>query len=274
MNPIVSTTWLAQHLNDPGLIILDASFPKITDTAAHQEAAVTIANARFFDLKKRFSDQSSPFPNMVPSAQQFEEQSQQLGIHNTSKIVVFDDKGVYSSPRVWWLFKLMGHDDIAVLDGGLPAWIAEGYAVSPKTSKVYAQGSFKAHFNPDYVITYERVCANIQTPSFLIVDARSEGRFKGTQPEPRKELKSGHMDGAINIPYTEVLNEGKYKSKEALQALFKSHPQEKPFVFSCGSGLTACIVLLASVLAGYTSYGVYDGSWTEWAARQNLKTNS
>ncbi|MDB4289640.1 sulfurtransferase [Flavobacteriaceae bacterium] len=274
MNQLVSSDWLHQNLNHPDLIILDVSLQATAEGNVPNTFLKTIPGARYFDLKNNFSELNSPFPNTLPNEIQFETECQKLGIHRDSKIVVFDSLGIYSSPRVWWLFKAMGHQDISVLDGGFPAWIHNGLPAETRVPKHYSTGDFKAILQTKYIKSYQDVLNNIRSKTFTIVDARSEGRFNGSTEDPRKYLKSGHIPNSINIPYGEVLDNGKFKSVSELKTLFdKKNIDKKELVFSCGSGLTACIVMLANVIAFNKSRTIYDGSWSEWAERQNLKTD-
>ncbi|MEY8848775.1 sulfurtransferase [Psychroserpens sp. XS_ASV72] len=272
MKDIVSTKWLNQNLDHPNLIILDASIASNASGKVFEKSESTIPNARRFDLKNVFSDTSSVFPNTIPNPHIFERECQKLGINQDSEIVVFDANGMYSSPRAWWLFHVMGHENIAVLDGGLPKWIQNGFRTEQSHLTKFETGNFKANFNKDLLISFEQVSQNIIKKDFLIVDARSKGRFNGTEQEPRKHLKSGHIPNSVNIPHQDVLSDGMFKSKDELKVLFKHKCHgEKKLVFSCGSGLTACIVLLACRI-GYTNTSkLYDGSWTEWAERNDLK---
>lgn len=271
MNELVSVEWLYQNLNNQDLIVLDTSLATTIEGKTSELQLSTIPNARYFDLKGKFSNTNSPFPNTVPSAEQFELEAQKLGINQNSKIVVFDNRGVYSSPRVWWLFKTMGHEQISVLDGGLPEWLKNEFPTEIRETKNYELGNFKANFQKGFIKSYEDIVENIHHQNFTIIDARSEGRFKGAEPEPRKHLKSGHIPNSINIPYTSVLEDGKFKSKEKLQELFKNKElNDQDLVFSCGSGLTACIVMLANELVDSNKKLLFDGSWTEWAERQGL----
>ncbi len=269
---VVSVNWLYKHLDDEQLVILDVS-PKSNvsglETAFDNQM---IPQARFVDLKKDFVDQTSVFPNTIPSATQFEKACQKLGINRDSQIVIYDNLGIYTSPRLWYLFKVMGHEKVAVLDGGLPEWIKQGQETIEKEIKAYPKGNFKAVFQKEGVRYYEQVLENVSVQKSLVIDARSSGRFNGTAEEPRKHLKSGHIPNSINIPFKEVLEDGKFKNKEALKKIFAHEAiQDQPLIFSCGSGLTACIVSLASALVLENEKTIYDGSWTEWAELQNLK---
>ncbi len=271
--PIVSVDWLAKHLDHPNLIVLDASIKKVTATdysINHQD--MQIKNARFFDIKKSFSNLATPIPNMLASPRVFEQNSQKLGIHSNAKIVVYDTLGIYSSPRAWWMFTAMGYDDVAVLDGGLPSWTAAGYPVEKKGAKaVYEIGNFKTNDRSKCMVTSEDVLNGMNDPNIRILDARSEERYQGSTPEPRDDLKSGHIPNAINLPYTSVLDHGKMRSTEQLIEIFKKLDlQHKKLIFSCGSGITACIILLAAKLSGYDNLCVYDGSWSEWGQLANV----
>ena len=266
MKPLITTKELSKILNNTDLVILDAS---MANNKLGKEVSNTnqqINGARFFDIKSKFSNTSSPFPNTIPSSEQFQEEVQNLGINFNSRIVVYDNLGIYTSPRVWWLLKTFGHSNISVLDGGLPAWIAEGYSTKEKTTSNYKKGNFKSNLNSNNVRYFTAVKSNLKTQQELVVDARSSGRFNGTAPEPRKDLRGGCIPNSVNIPYTEVLENGKFKSKEELTVIFENKIKSNlPLVFSCGSGITACIILLASKIIGINETAVYDGSWTEWA---------
>ncbi|MFI2743337.1 sulfurtransferase [Zhouia sp. PK063] len=272
MKELVSAKWLNKNLSDPNLIVLDASVTSSSSGEVFKTFKCIIPKARRFDLKNVFLNLSSCFPNTVPKPEIFEVACRKLGIHKESKIIVYDDHGIFSSPRVWWLFKIMGHQKIAVLNGGLPKWISEGFQTEKQHSLNHLNGTFKALYQKNLVVTFGQIKKNTLKKEFLIVDARSEGRFNGIESEPRKYLKSGHIKHSVNIPYQEVLIGGKYKSKKRLKELFENKcAGEKELVFSCGSGLTACIVMLACVIGYVETLKVYDGSWTEWADLNNLK---
>lgn len=262
IEPIVSSSWLFNNLNDPDLIILDAS----QKTAAGEFTNTRIKGARHFDLNNAFRDTSNELPNTLPSPEQFEENCRRLGINQSSKIVVYDNLGIYLSPRVWWMFKTMGHLNVAVLNGGLPEWIRLGYTTSSEEENNVIPGDFESKFNPKMVKDYDFVSSNISRHEAVLIDARSAGRFEGIAPEPREGLPSGHIPESMNLPYTEVLKNGKFKPTEDLVEIFNTlEIKEKPLVFSCGSGITACIILLASELVINNEKSVYDGSWTDWA---------
>jgi len=270
---IVSVDWLKENLQKEEIVILDAS-PKSTANKTFSEFHhLTIPSSRLFQIKEKFTDQESEFPNTVPTQEQFQIECRKLGININSEIIVFDNLGVYSSPRVWWLFKMMGHENVKVLDGGLPEWISKGYETVEVANhdQQYEEGDFSADKQNDLVLTYEDIFKNRKTKEYQVVDARSSGRFNGTAEEPRKTLQSGKIPNSINIPYQSVLDNGKFKSPEELREIFSEANQSgADLVFSCGSGMTACIIMLASQIASYESRILFDGSWTEYAIRERL----
>lgn len=262
--PIVTVEWLHNNMHATNLIILDASIPKAVDKS-DTTVRFCIPGARFFDLKHKFSDLSAQFPNTFPSLEQFEREAQKLGINNDSFIVVYDDKGIYSSPRAWWLFKAYGFSNIAVLDGGLPAWTEAYYPLAKKESNHNFNGNFKAQLQDGFMMFFDDLKVISQSQNHHIVDARSENRFNGLEPEPREGLRSGHIPNSKNIPYTELLNGNKLKPTAAIENIFDAVlSEQKPITFSCGSGITACILALGATLINYKDLSVYDGSWTEW----------
>ncbi|WP_397446615.1 sulfurtransferase [Polaribacter sp. R77954] len=272
LNPIVSADWLYKHLNDESLIILDATLPKVTSkNDVKVDEKIRIKNAVFFDIKNVFSDTNAPFPNTVLSAIEFEKKAQDLGIQTNSCIVVYDDLGIYSSPRVWWLFQLMGFTNIAVLDGGLPGWKSKGYPIEkPKEIEMIA-GNFIANYQANKIKYTNDVLSAIDNQSIIIADARSKGRFNTTVPEPRADVKGGHIPKSVSLPYSDIVVDGKLKSKQELQAVFsKLNPKKKDFIFSCGTGITASVLALGAEIAGFKNNAVYDGSWTEWGTTKGL----
>ncbi|MFC6101120.1 sulfurtransferase [Olivibacter domesticus] len=264
-NTIVSVEWLHKNLEEVDLIVLDASQKSNKANMESSGKNFQIANARPVNLEKDFSDPTHKFPHMLPSPLHFEAACRKLGINKSSKIVVYDNLGIYFSPRVWWMFKAMGHSAISVLDGGLPAWKNKGYPVEPVQNAYGKQGNFKATFIAEKVKDYTFITDNLTLQQAIVIDARAANRFNGLDPEPREGLRSGHIPGSLNIPFQEVLLNGQYKTKEELTKIFAPvGTDNKTLVFSCGSGVTACIVLLASELILKNAKAVYDGSWAEW----------
>lgn len=264
---IVSVEWLSQHLNDTNLVVLDASLKKNQANLDPAYSGSQIKGARFFDLKHLFSDQNSKIPNMMLSADLFRLECQKLGINKEQKIVVYDNLGIYSSPRVWWMFQLMGHSNIAVLDGGLPAWVAAKQPIEPITqcTNTFKVGNFKTNYQKQWLVNKSQVTKNLDHPKALVIDARTQERFLGLAPEPRKNLRSGHIPNALNLPFEDVLQQGFLKNKDALlELVIALKLEEKPLIFSCGSGITACIVLLALETVIGNPKALYDGSWSEW----------
>lgn len=246
LESLISTKWLSEHIEDENLIILYTTLVPKKESIPTEIENLRIKGARFFDLQKVFSDQDSGLPNTFPKVKQFEEGCQKLGINKQSRIVVYDTLGIYSSPRVWFLFKCMGHENVFVLDGGFKAWLKDGFKVEEKQFIQFAKGNFLSRFKSDLLIDKKNVEATIDSGSTTIIDARSALRFYREVPEPREGLRSGHIPTSFNLHYAELHNNGKYKSLKALRAIFNEFESDKPIVFSCGSGITACILFLAA----------------------------
>ncbi|MBU8899578.1 sulfurtransferase [Corallococcus sp. M34] len=263
----MSVSWLAEHLGHPQLVVLDASLKPATASAgASTGNALHVPGTRLFDFDKRICDQTTSLPHMMPSPELFEREVRALGIRRDSRIVIYDRVGVYASPRAWWMFKAMGHEHVAVLDGGLPAWVEAKHPCAPVGSATPVEpGDFSAAPRPGLFCDAEQVAAALSDNGYAVLDARSEGRFLGREPEPRAGLRPGHMPRALNLPFNAVLANGRMRDAEELAVLFdaKAAPQRK-LIFSCGSGVTACILALAAVQAGRRELAVYDGSWSEW----------
>lgn len=259
---IVSVKWLKDHLNHPNVVVLNGTIQKVSSNFQSEEQQ--IENARFFDIKNAFSDASAEFPNTIPSEIQFQTEAQKLGINKEDFIVVYDEFGIYSSPRVWWLFKTFGHNNVAVLDGGFPEWKGQKFPTEVKVDKQYEAGNFIAKYNPNNIVYFESLEAINKDPNFKIIDARSNDRFMCRVPEPREGLRSGHIPNSVNLPYQNILNEHKFQHKEQIASAFKDLANNNQhLVFTCGSGITASILSLAATLLGYNN-SVYDGSWTEY----------
>lgn len=256
---IVSAQWLAAHLNDPNLLVLDSHLNP-TNTA------LQIKDARIFNVDN-IADPNSPLPHMMPNETVFTHKMRELGVCNHHTIVIYDSMGLYLSPRAWWMLKAMGHEQVAVLNGGLPAWVKEGLPCEDShPNSIFLEGDFVANPSTTHFCTVTQVENAMQDNRYSIIDARAEIRFLGLVPEPRNGLKQGHIPNSQNIPFETVLENGQYMKPVAeLQQIFsaKVEPQQK-LIFSCGSGITACILALAAELCGYTDISVYDGSWSEW----------
>lgn len=260
--PSVTVDWLYNQLGAENLVILDGTINKVFDASQEQ-----IPKARFFDIKHKFSELGAPFPSTFPSTEQFENEAQALGINKDSAIVVYDDKGIYSSARVWWLFKAFGHDNVAVLSGGLPSWKKANYPTEAMTPFNGAKGNFQAELNNKAMMFFEDMQKASSIKSHVIVDARSKARFNCEAPEPREGLRMGTIPNSVNLPFTDLLNNGELKSKEDIESMFAVvAKKEDPIIFSCGSGITACVLALGAELSGYKNISVYDGSWTEWGS--------
>jgi thiosulfate/3-mercaptopyruvate sulfurtransferase len=263
--PLVPVSWLAAHLGDPELVLLDATFHPVAAAVPGETSGLRLPGARVFDFDRRICDPDTNLPHMMPSAELFTREVRALGIGQASKIVVYDRIGVFSSPRAWWMFKAMGHDQVAVLDGGLPAWVAAGLPCESGPPAATTAGDFVAKPRPALFCNAEQVSAALGDPRALVLDARSEARFAGREPEPRPGLRGGHMPNALNLPSNAVQHQGRMRAAAELQAIFAAKVQgQEQLVFSCGSGVTACVLALAATLAGYSQLRVYDGSWSEW----------
>ena len=270
---LVSTAWLAQHLKDPDLRVLDASWylPDAGRDAKAEFAAGHIQGARFFDIDE-IADQRSPLPHMAPTPEKFVSRLRAMGVGDGHQVVVYDGAGLFSAARVWWTFRLMGKVDVAVLDGGLPKWRAEGREVEAALAPVkdrHLTVSRQSHLVKD--VTEVSHAAKLGTA--VIVDARSSARFRGEAPEPRPGLRSGHIPGSVNVPFGTVLNaDGTMKPVAELRAVFQAAGVDlaRPVITSCGSGVTAAVLSLALERAGHRNHALYDGSWAEWGMYDDL----
>ncbi len=264
---LVSTDWLAKHLKDPDLRLLDASWylPDANRDAKAEYDAAHIPGARFFDIDD-ISDHRSDLPHMAPPVEKFMSRLRAMGVGDGHQVVVYDGAGLLSAARVWWLFRLMGQENVAVLDGGFPKWQAEGHPVEdmpPIVRDRHMTVRLQNHLVRD--VTQVAAASKLDEP--VIVDARSAARFRGDAPEPREGLRAGHIPGSRNVPYTELLNDDNtMKSPEETRAVFEAAGVDlgKPVITSCGSGVTAAILALALERMGHGKWSLYDGSWAEW----------
>ncbi len=271
MKPLVTVDWLSENLNHPDLVILDVSLESNVANIEVEFPNIQIKGALYFDLKGKFSDPNNKLPNTLPNPEEFAKESRKLGINNNSIIVVYDNIGIYASPRVWWMFKSMGHKHISVLDGGLPEWIQKEKPTEKFQKQTIKEGDFKANLHLEFQKNASEIFQNINSKEAIVVDARSKGRFCGLIPETRENLKSGHIPGSVNLPFLEVLRDGKLLPKEKLLQIFeKQNLLNSPLLFTCGSGLTACILIVASEIIGNKTNYLYDGSWTEWGQLEGV----
>jgi thiosulfate/3-mercaptopyruvate sulfurtransferase len=267
-DPLVSTEWLAAHLSDPSVKILDASFklPGVTPLPKEDFVAAHIPGAAFFDVDA-VSDHANPLPHMFPSAEQFGRDVGALGIGNGDTVVLYDAGGWVAAPRAWWMFLSFGHKDVRILDGGLKKWLAEGRPVekgeaSPKPT------TFTASFDPAYVRSKEQLADNLTSKAEQVVDARPRERFEGTVAEPRPGLRGGHIPGSRSVPYARLFDAatGVMRPLPELKVAFDQAGVDlgRPVVTSCGSGVSAAVLTLALYRLGVRGSALYDGSWSEW----------
>ncbi len=266
IGPLVTTEWLAERIVDPTIKIIDGSWrmpgsppASIDFEQRHIEGAI------FFDLDE-ISNHQTDLPHMLPSPEQFERQIGALGISTTDTIIVYDDQGCFSAARIWWTFRAMGHENVAVLDGGLPKWIAEERPVTSQITPATPR-RYSAVFDPDAISSHAALRGYLNDADATILDARSKPRFAGTAAEPREGLRSGHIPGSNNLPYQALFNDDHtFVTPERIAEIFVEHgvDKDKMVITTCGSGVTAAILSLALELIGHNNHKLYDGAWAEW----------
>lgn len=271
---LVEVSWLADNLGNSDLVILDASVPPVVpgfESVNSENDFSVIPGALRFDYDKEVCKPNSSLPHMMPTAELFQDKVRELGINNNSQIIVYDDVGLYASPRAWWMFRAMGHHDVRILNGGLRAWIGAGQSVVNNHTRAESLGNFTATESATLFCDAPYVLEALEDEQSQILDARSSGRFNATAPEPRPGVRGGHMPSARNLPFAEVLEEGKLRKVSELAKLFEPLAgKEQTVITSCGSGITACVLTLAAWEVGYRKLVVYDGSWAEWGSPSHL----
>ncbi len=271
MGPLVSTEWLAEELGKPDLVIFDATkyLPNEDKDGLTEFRRAHVRGARYFDIDE-IADTDTDLPHMIPTPGRFARLIGALGVSNSSRVVFYDQKGLASAARGWWLMGLFGHDNAAVLDGGLPKWQREGRATESGDPAPPRQATYRPDYRSARLRGIGDLLRNLETRAELVLDARATGRFTGEVPEPRAGMRSGHIPGSVSLPYTDLLNpDGTFRSADAVSArlALAGVDGSQPVVTSCGSGVTACILTLGLRVAGLPEGAVYDGSWTEWGGR-------
>jgi thiosulfate/3-mercaptopyruvate sulfurtransferase len=274
MKNLITCHQLHEQLANPNLIIFDAGSLRPGVIGKYAPKAM-LPNAQRFDIKNELSDTTNSLPNTLCSPEQFTDVMQQAGVNNDSYIVVYEEKGMFSAPRAWWMLKAMGFNNVKVLDGGLTQWLKCDFVTqssySTAASLAKPKGSFSAQYQPSLFIDKQQVLNAIDDNTTVLLDARAFARFTGVEAEPRAGMRSGHIPHSYSLAFTQLLCEGKAKPLDEIKTYFSQAVGEaRQLQFSCGSGVTACILALFADECGYTDLSVYDGSWSEWGANTSL----
>ena len=270
---LVSTSWLVDHLDDPKVKIIDGSWHlPTTGRDGHKEYLnMHIPGAVYFNIDK-ISDYSSTLPHMIPSSKTFNSKISEMGISNSHNIIIYDSEGLFSAPRVWWMFRAFGHKNVSVMTGGFKSWVNENKPVSDNIPKI-SKGDFSGNLDPNMIRSLNDIKNNIVNNTELVIDARATNRFDGSEAEFRPGVRSGHIPKSFNLPYNKLINDdGTFISNSELINIFNTigATEEQPVITTCGSGITACILGLGLHLIGRDNWTVYDGSWTEWGSNKDV----
>ena len=268
---LVSTEWLAAHLGDPKVKVFDASMNKIVGrTPIEYDRLQVIPGARYLALEQELTDTEAALPNTFPSAERVTHWLRRNDVHTQDTLVVYDNQGIYSAPRAWVVLKAMGFSNVVILNGGLPQWLAEQRPVTNEYQTAKGSGTVTAQLQREWLANCDEVLQASTSGEAVIVDARAADRFAGKKEEPRAGMRAGHIPNAKNLPFAEVLRGDGYADVQQLQRTFAELSEQQPMITTCGSGITACILLVAARLAGYQQVKLYDGSWSEWGSRDDL----
>jgi thiosulfate/3-mercaptopyruvate sulfurtransferase len=269
---LVTPLWLDAHLDDANTMVFMSTMNVITTGEPEPAPAGYIPKAQVFDFEHQICDPSTSLPHTMPSPDLFQREVRKLGVNKDSIVIVYDNQGLFSAPRVWWMFKCMGHKEVYVLNGGFPAWQKAGFKCAEQLSKNKQEGDFISRFHAQRMIDANGVLAALNAPDCHVIDARSADRFYAKVAEPRPHLRSGHMPNGLNLPFSDCIKNAQLLSPQQLRAKFDALGvrENDKLMFSCGSGVTACVLALAANEAGYQNIQVYDGSWSEWGADERL----